>query len=58
MLVADPQGQILDSKEYLAPIITPHEAQLAFGAAEGWDSRRYRLDFEGVLQQQQVRRVG
>ena len=33
VLVADPQGQILDSKEYLAPIITPHEAMLAFTAS-------------------------
>lgn len=48
VLVADPQGQILDSKEYLAPIITPHEAMLAWGAAgEGeWDEQRYSLGFE------------
>lgn len=48
MLVADPQGQILDSKEYLAPIITPHEAMLAWGgASEGeWDEQRYSLGFE------------
>jgi diphthamide biosynthesis protein 2 len=56
VLVADPQGQILDSKEYLAPIITPHEAMLAFaapgeGQAGEWDERKYRLDFEGVLEQ-------
>jgi diphthamide biosynthesis protein 2 len=54
VLVADPQGQILDSKEYLAPIITPHEAALAFapGGGEGqWDERAYRLDFDGVVRQ-------
>lgn len=57
VLVADPQGQILDSKEYLAPIITPHEAMLAWadGGAGGtiWDEQRYRLDFDGVAQQAQ-----
>lgn len=53
VLVADPQGQILDSKEFLAPIITPHEALLAFDAVEGasqWDASKYRLDFEEVLE--------
>lgn len=30
VMLADPQGLILDSKEYLSPIITPHEALLAF----------------------------
>eukprot|EP00798_Chlamydomonas_sp_ICE-L_P016524 gene16527-22751_t len=30
VMVADPQGFVLDSKEYLAPIITPYEAVLAF----------------------------
>ncbi|KAL4857493.1 Glycosyltransferase family protein 64 protein C5 [Chlorella vulgaris] len=52
VLVADPQGQILDSKEYLAPIITPHEAHLAFSQPDNegeWDQAQYRLDFEGVL---------
>lgn len=53
VLVADPQGQVLDSKEYLAPIITPHEALLAFDAVEGasqWDAAKYRLDFGEVLE--------
>ena len=53
VLVADPQGQVLDSKEYLAPIITPHEALLAFdpaGTGGEWDAAAYRLDFQAVLQ--------
>eukprot|EP00887_Chlorella_sp_A99_P000266 scaffold13.g266.t1 len=50
VMVADPQGQVLDSKEYLAPIITPHEAMLAFSPESQWDEAAYRLDFEGVLQ--------
>ena len=48
-MVADPQGQILDSKEYLSPIITPFEAMLAFSPDSEWEERRYRLDFDGVL---------
>ncbi|PRW20179.1 diphthamide biosynthesis 2 [Chlorella sorokiniana] len=53
VLVADPQGQILDSKEFLAPIITPHEALLAFDAVEGvsqWNAAKFRLGFEDVLE--------
>ncbi|KAL6767950.1 CGL150 [Auxenochlorella protothecoides x Auxenochlorella symbiontica] len=46
VLVADPQGQILDCKEYLAPIITHHEAMLAFSPDSEWDESLYRLDFE------------
>ena len=49
VLVADPQGQILDSKEYLAPIITPHEAMLAFSEDSEWNEREYRLDFDHIL---------
>ncbi len=49
VLVADPQGQILDSKEYLAPIITPHEAMLAFSEDSEWNESEYRLDFDHIL---------
>ena len=54
VLVADPQGQILDCKDYLAPIITPHEALLAWAPDEvpgggAWEPGRYRLDFDEVL---------
>jgi hypothetical protein len=48
-MISDPQGQILDSKDYLAPIITPFEAMLAFSPGSEWDERRYRLDFDGLL---------
>lgn len=41
------QGQILDSKEYYAPIVTPFEAQLAFSGGQ-WGVE-YRLDFEQLL---------
>ena len=42
------QGHIWDSKEYYAPIITPHEAQLAFTPGAEW-GKEYRLDFESLL---------
>jgi hypothetical protein len=40
-MLADPQGLILDSKEYLNPIITPHEAFLAF-TGKDFDAAHYR----------------
>jgi diphthamide biosynthesis protein 2 len=48
VMLADPQGLILDSKEYLSPIITPHEAYLAF-TGKAFDAAAYRLDFGDVL---------
>ena len=47
-MVADPQGMILDSKEYYAPIITPFEAHLAFAGGAEWTGE-YHLDFAAVL---------
>ena len=44
VMVADPQGMILDSKEYYAPIITPFEAHLAFSGDAEWTGD-YSLDF-------------
>ena len=44
VLVADPQGHILDSKEYYAPIITPYEAMLAFSDDGEWEQHKYSLD--------------
>jgi len=46
------QGQILDSKEFYAPIITPYEAQLAF-TPEAAHANGFRLDFDSLLGQQQ-----
>lgn len=43
------QGQILDSKDFYAPLITPYEAQLAFAAEGGDVSDDYRLDFDLML---------
>ena len=46
------QGQIMDSKEFYAPIITPYEAQLAFSSVNPDTSGPYRQDFAGVLEEQ------
>ena len=43
------QGQIMDSKEFYAPIITPYEAQLAFSPGGADMSGPYRLDFDALL---------
>lgn len=48
VMLADPQGLILDSKEYLNPIITPHEAFLAFTDRQ-FEAADYKLDFSDLL---------
>lgn len=58
VMVADPQGQILDSKEYLAPIITPHEAMLAFSEGSEWKESEYRLDFDHIVSTNTDARMG
>lgn len=47
VLVACPQTALLDSKEYLSPVITPFEAELAFSQKRAWTGE-YRLDFSGL----------
>ncbi len=47
VMIADPQGLILDSKDYLVPIITPYEAQVAF-QERPWVGN-CRLDFATLL---------
>jgi len=47
-MVADPQGQILECKDYLAPIITPYEAMIAFNSDAQWLEEYYRLDFDDL----------
>jgi hypothetical protein len=42
------KGQVLDSKEFYAPLITPYEAQLAFSPGLEWTGE-YRLDFASLL---------
>jgi diphthamide biosynthesis protein 2 len=57
VMLADPQGLILDSKEYLSPIITPHEAYLAF-TGKPFDAAAYRLDFGDLLAADSEQQVG
>jgi diphthamide biosynthesis protein 2 len=51
VMVAEPQGLILDSKEFLAPIITPHEALLAL-TGQPFEAGSYRLDYSELLRWQ------
>jgi hypothetical protein len=50
IMVADPLGFLLESKEYLAPILSPHEAMLAFSDRSLDLTARYPLDFLEVIQ--------
>ena len=47
------QAQILDTKEFLAPIIMPHEAVLAFSPDAVW-SAAWPAHFSSVLQGEQT----
>ena len=44
ILVSCPQTALLDSRDFLAPILTPHEARLALDESLGWPGD-YDLDF-------------
>ncbi|KAL3143282.1 hypothetical protein ABBQ38_002125 [Trebouxia sp. C0009 RCD-2024] len=57
VMVADPQGMILDSKEYYAPIITPYEAHLAFSGDAEWTGD-YSLDFSSLQEKRNRSRNG
>lgn len=48
--LADPLGFILDSKPYMAPIITPFEAVLAFTGGSLLPGTVYRLGLEPLLE--------
>ncbi|KAL4261821.1 2-(3-amino-3-carboxypropyl)histidine synthase subunit 2 [Pleurotus pulmonarius] len=48
VLVACPENSIIDSKEFLRPIVTPYELQISLQAEPTW-SGRYVLDFNGLL---------
>jgi diphthamide biosynthesis protein 2 len=59
--VADAGGALLECRDYLAPIITPHEALLAL-TDQPFEPERYTLGFDSVLaykqQQRQQRQQG
>lgn len=48
--IASPQGVLLDSREFLAPIITPFEAEVAFRDLDWPHGRGYRLDLAPVTE--------
>ncbi|KAG2484510.1 hypothetical protein HYH03_016653 [Edaphochlamys debaryana] len=49
VLVADPQGLILDCRDYLAPLVSPWEAALAL-TGRHIDPEAYRMDLPAVLE--------
>ncbi|KII84822.1 hypothetical protein PLICRDRAFT_57334 [Plicaturopsis crispa FD-325 SS-3] len=48
VLVACPENSIIDTKDFLRPIITPYELEIALKAEQSWTGR-YVLDFERLL---------
>ncbi|KDQ27431.1 hypothetical protein PLEOSDRAFT_51229 [Pleurotus ostreatus PC15] len=48
VLVACPENSIIDSKEFLRPIVTPYELQISLQAEPTWTGR-YVLDFGELL---------
>lgn len=48
VLIACPENSVIDSKEFLRPIVTPFELEVALQAEGTW-SGRYVLDFEKIL---------
>ncbi|RPD58166.1 diphthamide biosynthesis protein [Lentinus tigrinus ALCF2SS1-7] len=52
VLVACPENSLLDAKEFLRPIVTPYELELALQPTQTWTGR-YVLDFEQLLREQQ-----
>ncbi|PVG00331.1 diphthamide biosynthesis protein [Serendipita vermifera] len=50
VLVACPENSVIDSKEFLRPIVTPFELEMALGVISPWDGR-YNLEFDKVLEE-------
>ncbi|KAG2124801.1 putative diphthamide synthesis protein-domain-containing protein [Suillus clintonianus] len=48
ILIACPENSVIDAKEFLRPIVTPFELEVALQAEGTW-SGRYVLDFEKLL---------
>jgi len=57
VLVACPENTVIDTKEFLRPIITPFELGLVLGDELNWSSH-YLLDFDEVLKEQYGRSDG
>ncbi|CCA66417.1 related to DPH2-diphtheria toxin resistance protein [Serendipita indica DSM 11827] len=50
VLVACPENSIVESKDFMQPVVTPFELEIALGLVEQWNGR-YILDFDAVLQE-------
>ncbi|KAJ7577918.1 putative diphthamide synthesis protein-domain-containing protein [Mycena floridula] len=50
VLVACPENSLVDAKEFLRPIVTPYELEIALQAEQSWTGR-YVLDFDTLLVQ-------
>ncbi|KAJ3518090.1 hypothetical protein NLJ89_g116 [Agrocybe chaxingu] len=48
VLVACPENSLIEAKEFLRPIITPYELEIALQAEQSWTGR-YVLDFGRIL---------
>ncbi|KAG8890206.1 Diphthamide biosynthesis protein 2 [Tulasnella sp. 332] len=48
VLVACPENSVIDSKDFLRPIVTPFELEIVLQSEPNWTGR-YLLDFERVL---------
>ncbi|KAI0710920.1 diphthamide biosynthesis protein [Earliella scabrosa] len=53
VLVACPENSLLDAKEFLRPIVTPYELEVALQPTQTWTGR-YVLDFEQLLREHQA----
>lgn len=51
VLVACPENSLIDAKDFLRPIVTPYELEIALQAEQNWTGR-YILDFEQLLAEQ------
>ncbi|KAI0631510.1 diphthamide biosynthesis protein [Trametes polyzona] len=52
VLVACPENSLLDAKDFLRPIITPYELEVALRPTQSWTGR-YVLDFDQLLREHQ-----
>ncbi|KAI1789095.1 diphthamide biosynthesis protein [Ganoderma leucocontextum] len=50
VLVACPENSLLDAREFLCPIVTPYELEVALQPRQTWTGR-YVLDFEQLLRE-------
>jgi len=47
-VIACPENEVFDSREFLKPILTPYEVELAFNSARKF-SPQYFMDFRQIL---------